>query len=217
MNLPVRPADLTALLHAAAALLRELRFAGAALGGSLRRSWPAMAYETLWLELVLDLRDGRGERAVLMRRQRIRFHAGAAVVRELVWGEGEQLTRYTAQGARRLAVRPEGSRRAVLLDPDRRPMRGEEVTITSRRIIRDGFRGADEYCEAFLERPTGRVDLTVVFPPARPPKRAQLVLATTEAVLRTVPPHYRADGRAMLRCRLRRPDPAATYSLRWSW
>ena len=217
MILLSRPDALAVLLNAAAALLRELRLAGAVLGGALGRPRPARAYETLWLELVLDLDDPRGERAVLTRRQRIRFHAGAVVVRELVWGEGEQLARYTAQGARRLAVRPEGSRRAVLLDPDRRPVRGAEVTITSRRTIRDGFRRADEYCEAFLERPTGRVELTVVFPPARPPKRAQLVLATTEAVLRAVPVHYRPDGRAMLRCRLRRPDPAATYSLRWSW
>jgi hypothetical protein len=218
VTVPLRPEALAPLLEAVAHVARELRLIVSALRRRVRPVWPPMPYETLWLELVLDLDDPRGERAVLTRRQGVRFLSqGGAVVRELVWGEGEQLVRYHARGARRLAVRPEGSKRAVLLDPDRRPAVGDRLTIESRRTIRGGFRGRSEYCEAYLERPTGRVDLTIIFPAAHPPTRAQLVRATTETVLRLVPVRYRADGRAVLRCRLRHPDPATTYSLRWSW
>ncbi len=214
--LPVRPELIAQLLHAAAVLARELRpLLTAVLGWRPR---PAAAYETVSLALVLELVDARGERAVLHRRQRVRFLGnGGAVVRELLWGEGEQLVRYQAHGARRIGVRAEGSKRAVLLDPDGHPAPGDRRTIESRRTIRGGFTRRQEYCEAFLERPTGSVELTVVFPPKRPPTTAQLVQAPSERVLRRLPVRYRADGRAVLRCRLRQPQPGTTYSLRWAW
>jgi hypothetical protein len=217
MNLPLRPEVLTPLLAAGAALLRELRLALETLTRWRRRP-PTAAYETLSLALELELLDPRGERAVLRRRQRLRFlRDGAAIVRELVWGDGEQLVRYQAQGARRLGVRAEGSKRAVLLDPAAHPAAGDQLTITSRRTIRGGFLGRQEYCEVYLERPTGRLEFTIIFPATRPPLTAQLVRATTEAVVRQLPLRYRADGRAVVRCRLQRPDPATTYSVRWAW
>ena len=206
------------LVKALSGLVRQVRAVGGLLFGSRQPNTAAHSYETLWLDLVLDLQDVTGRRAVLTRRQRVRFLArDGAVVRELVWGEGEQLVRYTAHGAQRLRVRREGSKRAVLLDPDQRPALGDQLTITSRRTIRGGFRERTEYCEVVLERPTGRLDVTVIFPARRPPRQACLVPAATEQVLRTLHARYGPDGRAILRCRLRKPDVGTTYSLRWSW
>ena len=105
----------------------------------------------------------------------------------------------------------------MLLDLDAHPAPGDRLTIESRRIIRGGFRRRQEYCEAFLERPTGSLELTVLFPPNRPPSTARLVQAPSERVLRRLPVRFRADGRAVLRCRLRQPDVGTTYSLRWAW
>jgi hypothetical protein len=213
-----QPGALTALLNALPAILRELRLAAAALLARLGKRPPAQPYDTLWLELALDLTDTRGERAVLTRRQCLRFHGlDSAVVRELVWGDGDQLVRYTAAGARRLGVRAEGSKRAVLLSPDHRPGPGDRLTITSRRTIRGGFRAAEEYSEAFLERPTGRLTFSIRFPSSRPPKAARLVLAATETTVRRLRPHYGADGRAVLRCQIQHPVVGTAYSLRWSW
>jgi hypothetical protein len=184
----------------------------------LRRPRPPVAYETVLLALVLELQDAHGERAVLRRRQRVCFLGdGGAVVRELLWGEGDQLVRYQARGARRIGVRSEGSKRAVLLDPHTRPAVGDHLTIESRRTIRGGFRGRQEYCEALLERPTGSLELTILFPPNRAPTTAQLVQAPSERVLRRLPVRFRADGRAVLRCRLRQPAVGTTYSLRRTW
>lgn len=213
-----RPEALTPLVNALALVIRELRLMAAAIWAHARHPPKSTAYETLWLDLALDLVDRTGERAILTRRQCVRFHGlDGAIVRELVWGDGEQLVRYTAGNARRLTVLPEGSKRVVLLAPDRQPVPGGQLTITSRRTIRGGFRAANEYCEALLERPTGRLAITVRFPLGRPPKHAQVILASTETVLRTLPVRYGADGRAVLRCRLRNPVPAVVYSLRWQW
>ncbi len=209
---------LNGLVDGLAGVVRQLRAVAGWLVGHRQPNRPSLSYETLWLDLVLDLQDARGRRAVLTRRQRVRFLApDGAVVRELLWGSGEQFVRYTVRGARRMGVRAEGSKRAVLLDPDRRPARGDRLTITSRRAIRGGFSEREEYFEALLERPTGRLDFTVRFPRSRPPRQAMLVLAATEQVLRTLRSHYGLDGRAVLHCRLHKPAMGRTYSLRWTW
>ena len=206
------------LLRAAIALGRDLRPAAPDRLAAPVTASSTPAYETISLDLSLVIEDAKGERATLTRRQRLRCDAGRpSLVRELVWGEGRQLVRYRAQGARRVGLRAEGSKRAVLLEPaDATGARGSSV-ITSRRVIRGGFATAQEYCEAFLERPTERLRFAVLFPVTRPPRTAWLVLAAREEILRTVPVRYGADGRARLRCSLRAPLVGMTYSLRWTW
>lgn len=136
--------SLAGLFKDAGNAVRALRTAaGTVVGG--RTEHPDGAYTTLWLALELDIADVHGERAVLTRRQRVQFRsAEAALVRELVWGEGGQLARYAARGAQRAGLRAEGSKRAVLLLPDQHPAAGHRVTITSRRTIQGGFRQREE-------------------------------------------------------------------------
>lgn len=209
---------LNGLVTAVAGVVRQLRTAGGALFGPRQSNRPALSYETLWLDLTFDIADARGERVVLTRRQRVRLlRPGQVTVRELFWGEGEPLVGYRARGAQRVGERFEGSKRAVLLDLDTPPRPGSCATITSRRTMRRAFLRAEEYCEAFLERPTGRLSVTVRFPATRPPRRSRLVAATSEEVLRRVPVRYGADGRPVLRCRVLKPASGTIYSLRWAW
>jgi hypothetical protein len=176
------------------------------------------AYENLLLELIWEIQDRRGLRAVLDRRQRIRFlRDEAEVVRELAWGEGEQLARYRVRGARRMLVRPEGSRQAVLLGLHRRLGRGDQLTLSTRRFIRAAFRDSTEYCETMLERPTRRVTLTVIFPRGRPPYEAHVTATPEERRSHALPIRFGADGRAFLRWSRKDPSVGHTYSLRWSW
>jgi hypothetical protein len=185
---------------------------------AVRRNHPAVAYENLLIELVLDIRDRRGMRAVLERRQRVRFLAEEVdVVRELAWGDGEPFAHYRVRGATRLMVRPEGPKRAVLLGLQRRPTKDERVTLSSRRLIRGGFLEAREYWEVWFERPTRRVALTVIFPNRRPPHAVELVTLPRLAPPRRVPVRFAADGRAFVRWSETRLDLERTYSLRWSW
>lgn len=139
------------------------------------------------------------------------------VVRDVVWGEGSQLARYYARGARRLLVRSEGSRQAVLLGPTNRPGAGASVMLTSKRVIEDGFLAASEYCEVMVERPTRRLVVTVIFPPGRPPKETRLATMPRGARDQRVAVRYAADGRAYVRWNRLKPSVNCTYSLRWSW
>jgi hypothetical protein len=210
-------AKLAAAATAISSLLRELRPSWRLLLDFLRSMRPPVSYETISLDIVLDIEDAGGRRAIYERRQRVRFLAvDSGVVRDLVWGEGDPLARYTATGARRLAVQPDGSRKVVLLGLARRPQRGERVSIRSRRVIINGLTQRQEYCEVLVERPTCRLSMRVLFPRSRPPRDAVL-LPSTGGMAYRVPVRYGADGRPVLCCSVKKPVPERIYSLRWSW
>ena len=179
---------------------------------------PQTSYENLLLHLTLDIKDSRGSRAILSRRQRVRFLVEeSGVVRDLVWGEGNPMARYGVSGARRLDVVAEGSRRVVLLGLASRPRRGEVAEIEARRLIRGGFKGKTGYFEALVERPTRRLSLQVKFPATRAPRLAHLVVSPPGHRARAVAIGYDANGRAFLHWSKSKPLEHRVYSLRWTW
>lgn len=177
-----------------------------------------LAYENLSLDVLVEIRDPRGTTAVLQRRQRVRFRdQEGAIIRDLVWGDGEALARYAVKGARRLDVLQEGSKRVVLLGLDRRPVKGARAVVSMRRLMRNAFLQSREYFETLVERPTRRLSMKIVFPPSRPPKDAELVTLPPGLPTRRVPVRYTADRRPFLAWSERDPDRYRIYSLRWSW
>ena len=175
-----------------------------------------VAYENLRLDLVLDIQDPQGQVAVLGKRQRILCRGRDVVVRDLVWGEGRTLARYDLRGAKRLGMKSEGSRKAVMLAPFAQAGAGKHLIVASRRVIKSGFREADEYFDTIVERPTRRMVLRVLFPKGRPPKTASLV-SEGRNVDTAVPVRMARDGRSFLSWAVNRPEQYLTYSLRWSW
>jgi hypothetical protein len=94
---------------------------------------PIVGYEILRLAVVLDICDARGQRAVLARRQSVRFLVpDTRVVRDLIGGNGNQVALYTTHGLSRLAPRPEGPKQVMLLGAPHRPAKGERVRFTFR-------------------------------------------------------------------------------------
>ncbi len=204
------------LVGLAGKLLGELRLLLATIG-TLRHQQPVVSYENLALRLVLDIQDPHGQRAILDRDQRVRFLTDeSGVLRDLVWGEGSALARYSVRGARRLLVRPEGSKRAILLGLPYRPRRGEQARIRTRRVIAQALIGRSEYWEAMVERPTQRLSMKVIFPRTRAPHEAYLV-ASPDSAGKRLPLRYGADGRPFLSVQLNRPVQDRTYSVQWSW
>ena len=217
----MNPTDLLGRIASAAALLTALVRQLVELRTLLHRLLPATVpsgYENLSLDLVLDIRDREGRRAVLERRQRVHVLSDdAPIIRDPVWGEGRPLARYQVSGASRLQVRAEGSRQAVLLSTMPPLAKGGRATLRCRRLIRDGLRNRTEYCEALVERPTGRLTIKVLFPPTRPPREAYLVSTPEHGHQRTVRLRYGADGRPFLAWRLAKPAAYTLYSLCWRW
>jgi len=195
----------------------QLKAAAAVVRQWLPASCPQTDYENLRLDVVLDIADAHGRHAMLARRQLVRFLvADSGVVRDLIWGNGNQVARYSAHGANRLGLRPEGPLQVMLLGLPYRPVKGERVVLQSRRAIRGALQGSSEYCEMLVERPTRRLALKVLFPRSRPPTTASVVTSPDASVTR-VPVRYGADGRPFLQWGCTAPKQHRTYSLRWAW
>ena len=177
---------------------------------------PAVSYENLLLDVTLDLHDRSGRRATVICKQKVRFLVqDEAIVSSPVWGDGNQLASCSVTGARRLAERQDGPRRVQLLALDRNSHTPRQAHLVMRREVRDGFTSADEYFESTVQRPTARLNLTVLFPRSRPPRGNHIVSSTGEKIS---PPRLRlSDGRAGLRWSLQSPRLGSVYSLRWAW
>ena len=73
-----------------------------------------VTYENLSFEFRLEIKDARGERAVLIKRQRVCFRlANAGLVRDLAWGDGQLMDEYEPRVRAHLVCRTkEGARRS---------------------------------------------------------------------------------------------------------
>jgi hypothetical protein len=202
---------------ALSALLAQVRAVLNALAPFRPVAAPTVDYENLRLDIVLDIADTRGRRAVLARRQLVRMLVPVTgVVRDLIWGNGNQVVRYSSRSASRLALRPEGPKQVLLLGLPHRPVKDERVLLQSRRTIHDALQEPSEYCEMLVERPTRRLGMKILFPRSRPPTAARLVTEQGTSMQR-VPVRYGADGRPFLQWGCMAPKQDWTYSLRWSW
>jgi hypothetical protein len=204
--------------EAGAKLMTQARMALRALAPYLGFRPQQVLYENFSLDLALDIRDVAGRRAILHRHQRVRFLVrDVDVIRDLVWGDGNQVARYAVIGGRRLSVTKEGSKRVILLGLPRTRLTHRQAQMRSRRIIEGGLTSTTEYLETMVERPTGRLALKVQFPVGRPPKEAYLVTSPPEERVKKAPVRCAADGRAYVTWRQRKPDLFRTYGIRWSW
>ncbi len=182
----------------------------------LKRLGPT--YENLDLDVMVDIRDRRGRVAIVSRRQAVRFlTAGNGIIRDLVWGDGVAMARYVVDGAHRLSVQPEGSKKAVLLGLGRQAHRGEKVVVSSRRLIKGGFTARSEYYEMLAERPTQKMSMRIVFPASRPPREARIAALPPLERSRRVPVRYDKSGRPFLAWTALRPACFRIYGLQWSW
>lgn len=176
------------------------------------------SYENVSLSIELELCDTKGKRAVLRRKQRVRFLSeDAGVVRDVFWGEGRTLAGYTVEGAELLSVRHEGSKKVVLLGLPTSPGKGEAVTLNTERTILDGFRPIEGYLETVVERATKRLRLQVLFPRQRPPKEVRVEASPPMIAARPLAVRLARSGKTYATWAMEEPKRLVTYRIRWSW
>jgi hypothetical protein len=185
---------------------------GQAILGSSRFS-----YENLLLDLTLDIGDESGRRAIVRRKQQVRFLANeAGVLRSSFWGDGDQVLRHRSSGATRLGSRTEGSQKVLLLGLERPARKGSVVEVQTTETVSDALLGQHEYFEAAVERPTRRLRMRVVFPAGRSPQNIYLNAGSGVNQLK-LPMHRNANGRPTVGWSLSHARIDTLYSLRWTW
>ena len=177
-------------------------------------------YDVLKHHTILELKDTRGDVAVVKRRQKVRFlQDHVAAITDHAWGEGEIFAKYDCSPGVPADFYQDGSRHTVLISLREIKSRGDILKLNIRRKIVGGFLEPDESWETEISHRTLHLSVSVIFPGRRRCRRATVTQRSTSKTVTLEPKHYRflADGRQQLTWEIRNPRLHDRYSLRWRW
>jgi hypothetical protein len=177
-------------------------------------------YAVLEHESRLELRDARGHKAVLYKRQKVRFLQDHIIAyQDQAWGDGEIFADYRCSPGVAVDRYREGHRYRVLISLRQTKHRGDIEEFRIERTIKGGFTKAVEDFQTEIDHRTRRLSMSVVFPRQRLPKRVMLIEQNTTRT-RVLGPDHRhmlPDGRQQVRWSTDKPRLFEGYILRWEW
>ena len=177
-------------------------------------------YEVLAFESRLELLDIQGKKAVLTKREKVRFLQDNIIAyQDQAWGDGEIFADYKCSPGVAVDRYREGHRYRVLISLRQAKSRGDIQEFHIVRTIKNGFTKHTEDFQTEVDHTTHSLSMSVVFPRRRPPKQAELI---EQNATRTTPlgPQYRLtlpDGRQQIRWHTKKPELFEAYILRWEW
>lgn len=177
-------------------------------------------YEVLDYSVRLELLDGKGQQAVLHKRQKVRFLQDNIIAyQDKAWGDGEIFADYSCSPGIPVDRYQEGHRYRVLISLRETKKRGDVEEFLIERTIRCGFMRAVEDLQIEIDHHTDQLSISVVFPRSRLPKRATLIEQNTTHAMRLGPAHRLTlpDGRQEVRWQTGKPRLFEAYILRWEW
>src|SRR5512143_603929 len=133
-------------------------------------------YEVLEYETTLELRDKRGENALLSKREKVRYRQNNIIAfQDQAWADGEILIDYRCTpGVPVDRYRP-GRQTYILISLRDVKNRGDLDEFNIRWGIRHGFTRPTELWETVVSHRTKRLKVQVIFPRKRLPQHASLI------------------------------------------
>ena len=177
-------------------------------------------YEVLAYHARLELLDGAGEKAVLHKRQRVRFRQDNIIAyQDRAWGDGDFIADYQCSPGVRVDTYREGHRTNILISLRETKHAGDIEAFRIERTIRNGFTRASEDFQIEIDHRTRDFAMSVVFPRQRPPRQVSLIEqnSTRSQVLGPENLIELADGRCEVSWHTARPRVFEAYILRWTW
>ncbi len=177
-------------------------------------------YEVLELDARLELKDTKGERAVVYKREKVRFLQDNIIAyQDKAWGDGEIFADYKCSPGVAVDRYRDGYRYRILISLRETKKRGDVEEFHIERTIQGGFTESTELFQIDVDHIMHNVSMSIVFPEKRPPKHVLLVEQNTT---RTTPlgPENRVtlpDGREQVTWKTDKPRLFEAYILRWQW
>lgn len=177
-------------------------------------------YEVLAYESRLEIADPKGEKAVLHKRERVRFlQDNIMAYQDQAWGDGDIFADYQCSPGVAVDRYREGHLFRILISLRETKSRGDVEAFHIQRTIKRGFTQAVEDFQTEINHTTRKLSVSVVFPRNRHPKRVTLVekniaRATEIGVENRV---KLPDGRQQFMWQTDHPRLFEAYILRWEW
>ncbi len=172
-------------------------------------------YEVLDYDAMLTLHDPKGMYATFARRQCVRFlQDGVAGILDHVWGDGVVLTSYHNNAGKLADCFRDGKRHHWVIALKRAMGKGETLAFEVERMAMAQFLKEDGWVETAIDHPVQALRRKVVFPRERPCLGATL---SHEGKTVALAVHTETSGRTWVGFHLERPQPDASYLVRWRW
>ena len=177
-------------------------------------------YEILDYDATLEIKDPAGKKAVLTRRQVVRFlQNNVAAIHDHAWGDGQLFARYRCQPGVQVDFYEDGSKHNVLISLRETKDRGDVLELWIERVIHNGFQEKAEWLETEIDHLMRKLKLSIIFPKKRPCRRATLSRRSTGKTSLLPQKHFALlpDGRQKLTWEMRRPKLHDRYTIKWAW
>src|SRR5260221_8462922 len=133
-------------------------------------------YEVLGLDLRLELKDTKGQKAVLYKTEKVRFLQDNIIAyQDKAWGDGEIFAEYKVSPGVEADRYRDGYRYRILISLRETKKRGDIEEFHIERSIRDGFTKSVESISTDIDHITRKLSLKIVFPEKRFPKSVTLI------------------------------------------
>jgi hypothetical protein len=177
-------------------------------------------YEILDYRSTLDLLDATGEKAIISRRQVIRFlQDNIVAIHDHAWGDGKLFAKYKCRPGVPVDFYQDGSKHNVLISLRETKNRGDVMEFSAERTIAGGFLKQNEWLETEVDHLTTHLRLAIIFPKARPCLRATLTRKTVGKTEVLDERHFKTlgSGRQELSLAISRPKLHECYLVKWDW
>ena len=177
-------------------------------------------YEILDYDATLEIVDPKGGKAILTRREVVRFLQNNVVaIHDHAWGDGELFARYNCQPGVPVDFYEDGSKYNILISLRETKNRGDVVEFWIEREVKGGLLDENEWFETEIDHWMKHLKLSVIFPKERPCRRATLSRRSTEKTTLLSQEHFALlpDGRQKLTWETSRPKLHDRYAIKWVW
>ncbi|MFW6116385.1 MAG: hypothetical protein ACOC6F_01540 [bacterium] len=197
----------------------------------LLRGWDALSrlwdkvhyhgmYEILDYDSTLEILDSKGKKAVLTRREVIRFLQNNVVaIHDHAWGDGDIFADYRCQPGVPVDFYEDGSKHNILISLRETKDRGDVIDLWVERVINNGLIKDHEWLETEIDHWMKHLTLSIIFPRDRPCRRATLSRRSTGKTIELPQKHFALmpDGRHKLTWETNSPKLHDRYTIKWTW
>jgi hypothetical protein len=177
-------------------------------------------YEVLEYESTLELRDKRGERALVHKHEKVRYLQDNIIAyQDEAWGDGEILLNYRCSPGIPVDWYRPSKKTYILISLREVKNKGDLDEFHMTWEMLHGFLRPTELWEAAINHRMRKFKIQVIFPQSRPPLRASLTEETTRKSrpLGNEVQVQLPDGRWLIFWETDRPRLHETYGLQWEW
>lgn len=189
-----------------------------------KKLWRGLAdegmYEVLEHEVTLELKDTKGKRALVRKRQKVRYLQNNIIAyQDQAWGDGRILVNYHCTPGVEADRYKAGRKTQILISLREVKEKGEEDEFNIEWEHLNGFLKSVEEWGSEVSHRTKSLQLQVIFPKRRPPKQISIV----EHLRRRTTPLSQENIRKLPRGKwaatwmIEKPRLHEQYGFKWEW